>query len=1040
MTLNQKNFIVCKASAGSGKTFKLVNEYLKLCLLSDSKFKFGKILAITFTNKAAAEMKERIIEHLRSLSSDRNDKHYSQNWINHYMELTGLSEEVIRSRAKQIRESVLHNYTSLSISTIDKFTHKLIRSFARDLRLSADFEIQLDPEETLSKSTDELISLAGQDVEVTEILENYVDYLISEGSSWQIEKGIKHFGKQILDENAGLHIDKLAEMSHSEFKSIFAFLNEYIKKHEAKLSKLSESFFEYVNQSGLTIEHFNYVGSGPFRHFNTLKKKYFDDPKLRFSDRDQTILEDLSFIKPKIKSQFNSEIIDKTNQYFIQLNGILSTEQPKYIFYKLLRKNIYNLSLIKQFSNKLNEINQTDNTVLIGEFNKIISDVVKNDPAPFIYERIGERYHHILIDEFQDTSVLQFNNILPLIENSLANSHKCLIVGDPKQAIYRWRGGDIDQFIQLPNLENEVSREIKESIKENFISDELTDNYRSGKNIVDFNNHFFQLISASLNSEYQGIYSSLHQVSKKEGGYVELTLMDEDKVDGDEKILKLTIDKINECKDSGFNFSDITILTRNKKEGVLIAEKLHELKIPVISSESLLLSSSNEVQLIMSFIKFLAYPKDQIAGFKTIELHQKFIDRSDSAIYDRYRKSDSKYLFEIQDYLTDHKIIYKRTDLLNHTSYQLILEVVRLFFPNSENNYLRFLIEYVYNQWKNKPIDILELCEWWQEHSDKLSIQSTEKSDAIQIMTIHASKGLQFPVVIFPFAEWKSKNGREWLWVDLKNEEIPLKTTIVKSNAAYLDQSNYSVLKTEEKNKTDLDDLNLMYVALTRPETRLYLIAENVNTMKKYSPYLIQVLEQNSDSTWIKGEKEKYSSKKSMPENPFQIDYKQDKLWQDRLRLSIEKDVKKEEQEEIYLTKKSGILLHFILEKFDNLNDAISYLDRISSQDKSVFKIYKPLLNEINAVYGHPFIEKLLTHTNTISECSIVDCSGKTYRPDKVILENDSVIICDFKTGVKKESHKMQLDEYGKLFSEMNYKTIKKYLFYTKDSQLLELL
>lgn len=1036
--MTQNNFIVCRASAGSGKTFKLVNEYLKLCLLSDSKFKFGKILAITFTNKAAAEMKERIIEHLRALSSDKNDKFYSQSWINHYKELTGLTEEIIRTRAKQIRESVLHNYTSLSISTIDKFTHKLIRSFARDLRLSADFEIQLDPEETLSKSTDELISMAGQDEEITEILENYVDYLISEGSSWQIEKGIKHFSKQLLDENASLHLDKLAEMSHAEFKNIFTFLNEFIKKYESKLSKLSESFFEHISKSELAPEHFNYVGSGPIRHFNTLRKKLYDDSKLQFSDRDQTILEDLSFIKPKIQKIFTDEIIAKTNQYFIQLNDILIGEHPKFIFYKLLRKNIYNLSLIKQFSNKLNEINQNDNTVLIGEFNKIISDVVKNDPAPFIYERIGERYHHILIDEFQDTSVLQFNNILPLIENSLANSHKCLIVGDPKQAIYRWRGGDIDQFIQLPNVENEVSPEIKQSIQENFISEELTNNYRSGKNIVEFNNQFFQLTSASLNSEYKGIYSTLKQESKKDGGYVELILIEEDKINGDENILKSTLDKITESKNSGFHFSDITILTRNKKEGVLIAEKLHELKIPVISSESLLLSGSNEVQLIMSFIKFLAYPKDQIAGFKTIELHQKFIKSEDSNIYERYRKTDSKYLFEVQKYLTDQNIIYKRSDLLNHTSYQLILEVVKLFFPSTENNYLRFLVEYVYNQWKNKPVDILELCEWWEEHSDKLSIQATEKNDAIQIMTIHASKGLQFPVVIFPFAEWKSKNGREWLWVDLTNEEIPLKTTIVKSNAAHLDQSNYSDLKTEEKNKTDLDDLNLMYVALTRPETRLYIIAENVNTMKKFSPYLKQSLTQTEETIWIKGEKVNHTTVKSSTENSFKIKYSQDKFWQDRLRLSIEKDVNKEEQEEIYLTKKSGILLHYILEKFDSIEAAIIYLEKISKQDKSISKNYSILLKEINSVYNHPFIGNLLKNKNTISECSIVDTTGKTYRPDKVILENNTVTICDFKTGVKKEEHKQQLDEYGKLFSEMNYKTVKKYLFYTKESQLME--
>jgi ATP-dependent exoDNAse (exonuclease V) beta subunit len=289
----------------------------------------------------------------------------------------------------------------------------------------------------------------------------------------------------------------------------------------------------------------------------------------------------------------------------------------------------------------------------------------------------------------------------------------------------------------------------------------------------------------------------------------------------------------------GFQRSDITLLTRNKKEGVLLAEKLHELKIPVVSGESLLLSNAKEVRFIIHFIKHLAHPRDPISAFKTIELHQEIIGMKESGIFEKYRSQSNKHSFDVQGYFKNRNITYNRSVLLNHTSYQLILETVRLFFLGSDNIYLNFLIEYVYNNWKKKPVDVLEICEWWDEHSDKLSIQSIEKNDAIRIMTIHASKGLQFPVVIFPFAEWKSKFGRNWLWVDLNNDEIPLKSSIVKSNASQLDSSNYSDLKSQEKNKSELDDLNLMYVALTRPEKRLYILSENKNTMKIYSRFML---------------------------------------------------------------------------------------------------------------------------------------------------------------------------------------------------------
>lgn len=995
-------------------------------------------MAITFTNKAANEMKERILEHLEILSSEKNSTRHDQSLIDHYAKITGIPEPVLKQRSSEILQNILHNYSSFSISTIDKFTHKLIRSFARDLKLSADFDIQTDPAKPLQKCVDDLISSAGEEVEITELLEHYVDYLVDESGNWLMEKGLVDFSKQLLDEDAFPHLNEIKKLSAADFKIIIEKLQVKIKSLQSEIEKIGEEFFKYIGEKGMDVDYFAYKKSGPFRHFKNIQtKKYRVEPTV-YSDRDNQLISG-NLIQKDYVSTVAQDVKDVLVAYFERLRFILDEKIPEYILLRILRKNSYNLALIKELGVKLSEINSIDNTLMISDFNRIISDVIKNDPAPFIYERIGERFHHILVDEFQDTSQLQFENIIPLIENGLSNGRKSLVVGDPKQAIYRWRGGDIDQFIRLPELKAGVSNNAKYIIESNHIGKELKTNYRSGKTIVDFNNSFFNSAARSLNEKYRPVYDGLDQQAKREGGYIELQIFDKNIISPIDEITRRTLELVDECIKEGYRYSDIAILSRSNKSLSLLAEKMFEKKIPVISRESLLLKNDLSVQLVIWFMHYLVHPKDPIASYKVIELNEKLNGSFSIDKINEYRLGKGK--FNVIAYLNFHKMEFNRALLLGNTSYPLLMEIVRLFFSSKENIYLRFLIEFAYNTWKNQPDDAADFLQRWDEHKNKLSVNTGDSGNAVKLMTIHASKGLQFPVVIFAFATWKSKNGKDWIWLDTRLEGIPLKTSVVKSNSSKLENTRFGFLKENEKTKSILDDLNLMYVAFTRPEERLYILSGSDGVMQNYIPIMQNLLDNKSvlPENYFKGEKKPAVQKEVKDEKSMPVIELNHERWENRLRLSISKNKGDFEQENEWRMKTAGIAFHSIMEKSKDLEHAIGLLHEMTKNDYVLGGLKIELEMEIKRAFANDIVKELLADTATLNETTIVDEKGKAYRPDKVLIKNDEVRILDFKTGVKKEEHALQLNEYGFLFEKLGYKSPKKYLFYTKTEELISI-
>ena len=486
-------FSIYDASAGSGKTYTLVKEYLKIILLSKKQDAYRNILAITFTNKAVHEMKSRVVDSLSEFAKD-NPSDKAKNLMQVIHSETGISLFDIKEKAKSIIKNLIHNYAAFDISTIDKFTHKVIRAFAHDLNLPITFDVSLDTENLLTEAVDAIIAQAGEDETLTNLLVNFTMEKTDDDKSWDVSREIMETGKLILNENNREEISHFNNKSIAEFVEIKNKLEEYCQNLKSQSIDYSNLALKLIENKG--IEFNSFYSSYIPKHFLKLSSgeivkhighyKYLDENEgKRYSSK-----------TPQNQKESIDEIADELFTILKQINEIAE----KYVYYEAFLKNITPLSLMNTLSNKLQEIQKEQNILSIAEFNKLINEQIQNQPAPFIYERLGEKYKHFFIDEFQDTSEMQWQNLIPLIDNALSSEDldgtrgSLMIVGDPKQSIYRWRGGKAEQFIELSKDKNPFINPSKELFP-------LGINWRSYDQVIDFNNKFFKFLASKFANE-----------------------------------------------------------------------------------------------------------------------------------------------------------------------------------------------------------------------------------------------------------------------------------------------------------------------------------------------------------------------------------------------------------------------------------------------------------------------------------------------------------------------------------------------------------
>jgi ATP-dependent exoDNAse (exonuclease V) beta subunit len=1050
------SFSVYKSSAGSGKTYTLVKEYLKIILVNPGDFR--TVLAVTFTNKAANEMKERVISSLKVLGNDNANK--DSNAIKYLLpeliEETGLDKEFIFNNARKALSLILHNYSDFAISTIDSFVHKIVKTFAYDLRLSLNFDVELDAEKLLKQAIDTLISRIGIDKELTELLINYTESKAENETNWHIENDLLALAKTLTDENSQHYTALIQDLSYSDFKGLAKTLNDFLRQFKKKIIDEATVVINLLSDAEIDFNSFYYGKTGIGNYFRKLAIERNEDfkPNSRVT---KTIDEDIWYSAKLIDSE-KSKIDAVKNRLldsYHRIQNTLEQELTKYNLYKLLYKQIYPLAVLNEIEKNVSEIKEQNNIVHISEFNKLISQIVFTEPVPFIYERIGERYKHFLIDEFQDTSLLQWQNLIPLIENSLAEGHFNMIVGDGKQAIYRWRNGEVEQFSMLPEIfrkENlPLSDERENTLRRNFEERFLQNNYRSKKEIIEFNNDFFKTISSTLNDSFQNIYKGMEQVfdSSNTGGYVQLKFVPiADEQEETDPMLSTLFNIVDEIKSSGRKMSDIALLCRTRNEAKMCSLHLLENNIPVLSSESLLLSASEELNVIISFLKQLLDNDDLLSMANILQylINRKIINaQSLTDVFNVIRNTaGSGVNTNFRTYLGSCGYNYSTYRLLSLPLYDLLEEIIRIFHFNEKMDpYLQFFMDAALKLTLSSNSNLNDFIDWWEEAKDKESIIIPDGVNAIRVLTIHKSKGLEFPIVIYPFATANTRRGLNNFWSEYKDELLPTLKAINLPYGKALAETTYKDVNEHENQKRILDLINLMYVAFTRPMEQLYVLtrppAKNSSDSFDVPRFIKYYLEQkgywNEEQTMYEfGSKISYNLKLELEDENIKLEKFYSVNWRKNLKISTSApdiwDVDNPER-----NKEKGNLIHFLLSQITTI-DQIENVVNLSFEKGLFDESQKDeLINYLQKLISHPevspyFKDNLIVKT----EAEILLDTGKTIRPDRLVIKENEIIVIDYKTGRPHISHEKQINNYAMTLCQMGYEKVTKVLIYLSSS------
>ena len=1035
-------FSIYDASAGSGKTYTLVKEYLKIILLSNKNDAYRNILAITFTNKAVHEMKSRVVDNLSEFTKD-NPSEKAQQLMQNIHQETNLSIATIKDKSKSIIKHLIHNYAAFDISTIDKFTHKVIRAFAHDLNLPITFEVSLDTENLLTEAVDSIIAEAGNDEVLTKLLIDFTMEKTDDDKSWDVSRDIMDTGRLVLNENNREELKHFNEKSIADFVKIKSKLETLCLDFEKKCTDLANQALDLIDKNGIDIKSFS-RGSFP-NHLNHIRennpkaneKKYveFDEIAINKTAKDKTIIESL---------------IPEFLSILKQVYTILEEKN----FYQAFLKNITPLSLLNTVSNELAKIQKDQNVLSISEFNKLINEQIQNQPAPFIYERLGERYRHFFIDEFQDTSEMQWQNLIPLIDNATSSQDldgvkgSLLIVGDPKQSIYRWRGGKAEQFIELSKNKNPFNNPEKETFS-------LDTNYRSYSQVIEFNNAFFGMLSNEFsNLDYKDLYEnhSRQQINSQKGGCVSISFIpepnvyisyDEENLDKNELYLLATVSKIQEIKNNNFQNKDIVILTRKKSQGTAIANYLTENGIPIVSSESLLLGSSSEIKCIVHVLNYLKNEKN-------IEAKANFLYyialncQDDLPIHDFiFQGKELVNETEFQRWLSQIDIHFSFSDLRKKSLYEAVEIIISKIIPiKNRNAYVQFFLDLVLENDLKKQSGISDFLTFWETKAESLSIPSPEGNDAVRIMTIHKSKGLEFPVVIFPFAEEDYNRGpQEKIWLSANEETLGIGRALVNKNKSVEGFGDEAKTIFSQKKQEDLlDDINVLYVALTRAEEQLHIISSikmksNGDLPNNMSSFFIKFLQSQhlfneTELNYELGSFERISEPKKeetttkiIPQIDSTLQFKNIKIAQRESAMWGSKRLKSIEY---------GIVLHEIL----------SYIKTKSDIDLAIIKAIENGLitisqkNEVEKtifeIVNHPQLLDFYSEKNKIlNEKAIIQKEGNVVKPDRIVINaNNEVYLLDYKTGLHQPKHQHQLEEYQNVIEKMGFKVTKKSIIY----------
>ena len=1045
---------VYRASAGAGKTHKLTGEYLTLLFTGPGAFR--RILAVTFTNKATDEMKTRIVDELYNLASGRKSD---------YVELLkstySLTEVQVRKQAAKILIDILHDYSAFNISTIDRFFQQTMRAFTREIGLQGGYGIEMDQELVLTTAIDNLLS----DLEKPESkdllgwLLRFAEDKIESGGEWNLRKDIMALSREVFKESYKAFSEAVGRDIEDK-KALEDYKNELygiIRSVEATAKELGERGLAILNKYGLKVTDFKGGSRSPLTLLDRLVQGEMKEPSATFIG----LADNLDGCFTKTVSLGTRQIIGCAFEDGLNdcIKGIISLfgNLTAYNTAREIVRYYYTLGILTDVSRQIAAYREEKNVMLIADTTELLSKVIEGSDAPFIYEKTGTHVDHYMIDEFQDTSGMQWNNFRPLIEESLAHSRDNLIVGDVKQSIYRFRNSDwklLDEQVQADFSSEEIHEET------------LKDNWRSCRNIVEFNNALFTTLPGVLQAVYNEALSvsslseeqraafftkimsaydkSFQQVPPpfmQKDGHVRIEFLSGDnEKDWKEEALGRLPGVLEKLQDNGYALKDIAILVRTNQEGAQVADTLLAYKeehpsnrynYDIISDEALFVSGSTAVRFMVSLLRYLKNPEDRTNGQIALYSYQVLKGR-----------------FGVETPAFPPEVVSVLQILSRQSLYEITEGLFRLFaddFPENEQVFVQAFLDMVSEYTQKESADLNRFLRWWDETGCRKTIATPDGQNAIRILTVHKSKGLGFRVVIMPFGDWEIDHKPTKpviLWCHPEKKPFDRLHLVPVRYGQILSSTIFAKDYFKERLHAFIDNLNTLYVAFTRSKEELIVFSPRPRKINKEGK--VEKITSIADLLWagVETDIEDDTFERGEWWHPASGRTAEDTL--EEIPMSRLYSVSPDDRLQLRLhgkgfffdnaRRKHGTLMHEVLSRIRTPKDIPASVESYRLAGVINREEAAELISRLEELLQAEEVKAWYDGSaRVLNEVDILFGKGLSKRPDRVMIKDNKVIVVDYKFGERQDKrHPNQVRNYLQLIRKMGFERVDGYLWYVE--------
>lgn len=1037
-------FTVLHSSAGAGKTHALVKQYLAKALEGEGPSGYRHVLALTFTNKAAVEMRQRVLDYLEALASGETLAGAQADVQATLARDLRIGKDQLRQQARAMLGHMLHHWSQVAISTIDAFTRRVVTPFANDLRLDHELRMTTEEEDYRAKAVDRLLEAAGGDAGLTQVLVATCEQLLEEEQAWKPDAPLLELSKQLTREDAIRHLEAMRDMDSVHFLKVREALRQRTGAFASRMRKLGRDALAAINQAGLAEQDLAHGDKGFVSYLKKLAA--FKEYPVPGANANKALTND-TWHSAKASSEARAALARLAPMFRSTMQAVedvRDTELRQYFLDLAILRNLLPMASLNSIEQCLEEVKREDGVSFFSDLTRKVVGIVQHEPAPFLYERLGERYRHFLVDEFQDTSLMQWHALLPLVENALASGGSVLLVGDAKQAIYRWRNGEARQFAAFPEVfgkEGMVRGEAIEQVlrRAHAPASPLAENRRSARGIIHFNNELVGVLKQELAADQQKFYDRHEQEAMQQAeGYVEVGCYGKKEGTDEEPAMALLATAVADCLADGFRPGDIAVLVRTGAQGAAASHQLALQGWNVVSPDGLRLGNIPQVRAVVHLLAWLHRRTDEHAARAV----QSIAALQGAEAFTEPFAQGVKPGDWMRRWSADHPAVHARLPLLS-----LVCRAARALRHNPATDAaIMVLVNEVHAYCSMEGGDLPGFLEHWERTGRKRSIGGNPGPGAIQVMTIHKAKGLEFPVVIIPEVGKPSKGGNgERIWIRPEPPIDGLPSALVAMSNALADLGVKEVQ--EEQRLEMLDQLDVLYVAVTRAKQRLYL-----SVLGTGSDFLARALCDHlglkEGGKWTSGERELQAPVEATGQGGAreaageqaqdgQGEHAGDEDAREWLvRCEAPEDWDPADPDPF---RSNGNAMHAILARVRTPGDLPAALARESTGWGLPEAMNEALARHLQIILDKPELAAFFRPGLEVrTEATLLDAQGHAQRPDRIVRDGEVLRVLDIKTGRPDERHKEQVVRYMDLLRTVEGGPVEGFLLYMREGQLVQ--